>query len=112
MRMLLIILIVIISGCVSIVPKSAIYRGEYFYNFESAYFTPEGSSESWCVNSAKLKDAELPTEKTSEDTWGTAQVVVRGLLSRQGKYCNLGAYKHFLEITEIIDISNRKRRTP
>jgi hypothetical protein len=99
-----------ISGCSGVVPKSSIYHGEYFYNFESASFTPEGSSESWCVNSAKFKDAELPSDGAPEGASGTAKVIVRGMLSPPGKYCNLGAYKHFLEITEVIDISNRRRQ--
>jgi len=112
MRRLLLVVSVMIASCASVAPKSSIYRGEYFYNFESASFTPDGSSEPWCVNSAKLKDAELPSDGTPERAWGTAQVVVRGVLSPRGKYCNLGAYKHFLEITDVIDISNRQRRTP
>ena len=109
---LLILAIFMIAGCASVTPKNSVYRGEYFYNFESTSFTPEGGSESWCVDSAKLKDAELPADGTSEGPWGTAQVVVRGVLSPKGKYCNLGAYKHFLDITEVIDISNRQRRKP
>lgn len=112
MRRLLLLVGVMIAGCASVAPKSSIYRGKYFYNFESASFTPDGSSESWCVNSAKLKDAELPSGDAPEGAWGTAQVVIRGVLSPRGKYCNLGAYKHFLEITEVIDISGRQRRTP
>jgi hypothetical protein len=86
------------------------YRGEYFYNFETAAFTPEGSSEAWCVNSAKLKDAELPADASGPGVSGTADVVVLGVLSPQGHYCNLGASKHFLDITEVVEIRNRKRR--
>lgn len=90
------------------VPKQ--YRGEYFYNFETAAFTPEGSSEAWCVNSAKLKDAELPSDSNGGGVSGTADVVVLGVLSPEGHYCNLGASKHFLDITNVIEIRNRKKR--
>jgi hypothetical protein len=87
-----------------------LYRGEYFYNFETAAFTSEGSKEAWCVNSAKLKDAELPATADSGETSGTADVVVFGVLSAEGRYCNLGASKHFLDITKVVEIRNRKRR--
>ena len=99
-------------GCASSPVSGDVYRGEYFYNFETAAFTPEGSSERWCVNSAKLKDAEVPTSGSPGGPWGTADIVVRGTLSPEGNYCNLGAYKRFLEITEVISISNKRRATP
>ena len=102
----------LISGCATVTPQVQIYRGKYFYNFESAALTPEGASQPWCVNSAKLKDAELPADGAPGGPWGTADIVVRGVLSPEGSYCNLGAYKHFLEITEVIEISNRQRVTP
>jgi hypothetical protein len=91
-------------------PAPRQYRGEYFYNFETASFTPEGSSEAWCVNSAQLKDAELPADANGGGVSGTADIVVLGVLSAQGHYCNLGASKHFLDITEVIEIRNRKKR--
>ena len=62
--------LVAVSGCATSPVPVDVYRGEYFYNFETAAFTPEGN------------------------------------------YCNLGAYKRFLEITEVISISNRRRVTP
>jgi len=91
-------------------PTPQLYRGEYFYNFETAAFTPEGSSEAWCVSSAKLKDAELPADANSGGGSGTADIVVLGVLSAEGHYCNLGASKHFLDITKVVEIRNRKRR--
>lgn len=102
----------LLSGCATVAPTGEIYHGEYFYNFESASFTAEGESQPWCVDSAKLTDAELPADGSPGGPWGTAQVVVRGVLSPEGSYCTLGAYKRFLEITEVIDISNRQARTP
>jgi hypothetical protein len=101
-----------LAGCTSTPAPGDVYRGEYFYNFETAAFTPEGSSERWCVNSAKLKDAEVPANGSPGGPWGAAEIVVRGTLSPEGNYCNLGAYKRFLEITEVISISNKRRVTP
>jgi hypothetical protein len=102
-----------LSGCASTQPPvGEVYHGEYFYNFETAAFTPQGRSERWRVNSAKLKDAEVPANGSPGGPWGTAEIVVRGTLSPEGSYCNLGAYKRFLEITEVISITNKRRVTP
>jgi len=102
--------LVIVAGAEAPSPAPQLYRGEYFYNFETAAFTPEGSSEAWCVNSARLKDAELPANANIGGTSGTADIVVLGVLSAEGHYCNLGASKHFLDITKVVEIRNRKRR--
>jgi hypothetical protein len=109
---LLVLFLVAVSGCATTAREGEIYRGEYFYNFETAAFTPEGGAERWCVNSAKLKEAEVPADGSPGGPWGRADVVVRGTLSPEGSYCNLGAFKRFLEITEVISISNRRGVTP
>jgi len=57
--------LIVIAGAEAPSPTPQLYRGEYFYNFETAAFTPEGSKEAWCVNSAKLKNAELPANAGS-----------------------------------------------
>jgi hypothetical protein len=101
--------LVVFAGADAPSPTPKQYQGEYFYNFETAAFTPEGASEAWCVNSAKLKDAELPADADGKVS-GTADIVILGVLSAQGHYCNLGASKHFLAITKVIEIRNRKRR--
>lgn len=111
-RYLMVLCMAVVTGCVSTPLPGDIYRGEYFYNFETAAFTPEGSSERWCVNSVKLKDAEVPANGSHGGAWGTADIVVRGTLSPEGNYCNLGAYKCFLEITEVISIRNKHGVAP
>jgi len=109
---LMVLCLAALTGCATTSVPGDVYRGEYFYNFETAAFTPEGSSERWCVNSAKLKDAEVSANGSPGGPWGTADIVVRGTLSPEGSYCNLGAYKRFLEITEVISISNKRRVAP
>ena len=91
-------------------PGPQTYQGEYFYNFETAAFTPVGSKEAWCVNSAKLKAAMLPGAESSGGSQGTAFVVVRGVLSKKGHYCNLGAYKHILDVVEVLEIRDLHRQ--
>ena len=112
MLQLILLCLVALTGCVSTSVSGDIYRGEYFYNFETAAFTPAGSAERWCVNSAQLKDAEVPANGSPGGAWGTADIVVRGTLSPEGSYCNLGAYKRFLDISEVISISNKRRVAP
>ena len=88
------------------------YSGQYFYNFETASFTLDGASEAWCVAAAKLAAAELPSDGNPNGRWGTAHVVVRGVLSKEGHYCNLGAYRYFLDVKEVVEIRDQKRRRP
>jgi hypothetical protein len=88
------------AGCATQSP-SQIYRGRYFYNFESSSFTPTGSEEAWCVNSAEMAKAQLPSAQS-----GTADVVVRGRLSPKGHYCNLGASKHVLKVFKVLSVAN------
>jgi hypothetical protein len=102
--------LVVVAGAEAPSSTPQLYRGAYFYNFETAAFTLEGSEEAWCVNSAKLKDAELPVTADGGRVAGTADVVVLGVLSPEGHYCNLGASKHFLDITQVVEIRNQKMR--
>ena len=91
----------LLTACKSVEAPGKIYRGTYFQNFESSSFTPGGSTESWCVNAAEMVKAQ-PVGRGSS----IADVVVRGELSPEGKYCNLGAYKHILKVYEVIKVSN------
>jgi hypothetical protein len=87
-----------------VAPK--VYSGQYFYNFENANFTLDGAKECWVV-SGGLKEAEIAAPNGSA-TWGTAHVVVRGVLSPAGHYGNLGACTHVLKVVEIMEISDKK----
>ena len=94
-------------GCVAAVlaasaasPPGKVYRGTYFHNFETSAFTPEGSSEPWCVSVAEMSRAQVAGSKS-----GRAKVIVRGELSARGKYCNLGAYPHMLRVIEIVEVT-------
>ena len=96
--------LLLISGCVEPRPVQ-IYRGTYFYNFESSSFTPEGTNENWCL-SGDMHKAELPA-KGASGPWSTAYVVVRGKLSPPGRYCNLGASRYVLTVYDVIDVKNK-----
>ena len=91
-------------------PKSndPIYRGEYFYNFENSFLTPDGKNEAWCINSDMSK-AMLPAKKPDEQ-WGTSYVVVRGKLGPEGNFGGLGRCKCVLEVTEILEVKNMRGR--
>jgi hypothetical protein len=79
------------------------YRGEYFYNFEFAYLTPEGSSEQWCLK-GDMRKAELLGR------WGTSSVVLRGELGPEGHYGNLGVCKRILVVKSVVSVSNMRGR--
>lgn len=89
---------------------SKVYSGTYFYNFESSSFTPDGSDETWCL-SGNMEQAELPAKGASGPS-GTARVVVRGKLSPPGHYCNLGASKYVLTVSQVIKVSDKRAREP
>ena len=88
--------------------KDPIFRGEYFYNFENSYLTPDGKDEAWCINSDMSK-AMLPANSRREQ-WGTSYVVVRGKLGPEGSFGGLGRCRRMLEVTEIIEVKNMRGR--
>jgi hypothetical protein len=95
-------------GWTSSPSKDPIFRGEYFYNFENSYLTPDGKDEAWCINSDMSK-AMLPANSRREQ-WGTSYVVVRGKLGPKGSFGGLGRCKRILEVTEIIEVKNMRGR--
>src|SRR5690606_6175119 len=103
-RLLVVALTLAFSGCSS----DSTYSGEYFYNFENAIFTPDGSSETWCLE-GDVSEAELPATH-STGPWGTSQVVIRGKLGPEGKFGNLGRCKRVLTVTELVAVSNMRGR--
>jgi len=93
----------LLTACASTPLPGKLYKGSYFQNFESSNFTLAGSDEPWCVNAGEMAKAQPPGRSSS-----TADVVVRGELSPEGKYCNLGGYKHVLKVFEVIEVSNMR----
>jgi hypothetical protein len=96
-------------ACASAPAKDPAHSGEYFYNFENSYLTPDGKDEAWCINAGSMAKAMLPV-KDVNGQWGTSHVVVRGKLSPPGSYGGLGRCKHVLDVTEIIEVSNMRGR--
>ncbi len=84
-------------------PSNSTYTGEYFYNFEFAYLTPDGQDVRWCID-GNMSRAELP------ERWGTSHVIVRGSLGPEGSYGNLGVCKRILTVTELVSVSNMRGR--
>ncbi|WP_394416989.1 hypothetical protein [Roseateles sp. BYS78W] len=79
------------------------YAGEYFYNFEFAYLTPDGIDERWCIK-GDMSRAERP------DRWGTSRVVVEGTLGPEGHYGNLGVCERILTVTRLVKVVNMRGR--
>ena len=97
------LLVMLLAACA---PRSAVYEGEYFYNFENKYITPKGSTECWAVQ-GDMSKAELPaTHKTGP--WGFTSVVVRGSVSPEGHFGNMGFCKHQITVTELLEFTNQR----
>lgn len=88
------------------VSKDPIYRGEYFYNFEYSFLTPDGKNEEWCIDDDMTK-AMLPA-KPGRQPWGRSRVAVRGKLGPPGKYGGLGRCTRVLKVTEILEVTNMR----
>ena len=100
--------ILCVTSAVSAPPAARIYRGEYFYNFENAYFTLSGSKECWALK-GDMSKAELPSPDKSPP-WGTSNVVLKGTLGPAGRFGNLGACTHVFTVLEVMDVSNMRQR--
>jgi hypothetical protein len=101
------ILLLVLAACSSLVAKEPAYRGEYFYNFENAIFTPDGKEEDWCLSGISMEKAELPA-KDASGPWGISHVVLRGKLGPLGSFGGLGRCTHILAVTEILEITNMR----
>lgn len=95
------LLSMILSACATTPRGPSTYKGTYFYNFEYAYLTPKGMDERWCVN-GDMSSAELPKD------WGTADVVVQGVVGPVGHYGNLGACRRVINVMKVLQISNKR----
>lgn len=104
--------VLLMGGCATAKQPhpSKVFSGTYFYNFESSSFTPDGTDEAWCL-SGNMQQAELPATGAS-GPWGTAHVVVRGTLSLPGHYCNLGASKYVLTVSQVLKVSDKRTQEP
>ena len=90
----------LLGACAS-VPKAGTYARTYFYNFEFAVLTPQGTDDRWCVD-GDLSAAQLP------GGWGTAEVVVQGVVGPPGHYGNLGSCQRVITVTKLLDVKNRR----
>jgi hypothetical protein len=107
-RKLVILLALAVSACGWMSRQEPTYSGEYFYNFENAFLTPDGKNEEWCLD-GDMSKAELPA-KDANGPWGTSHVVVRGELGPQGHFGGLGRCERVLKVTELVKVSNMRGR--
>ena len=107
----LILLVAALSACSTAPTKDPLYTGLYFYNFENSHLTPDGKTEAWCINAGTMREAMLPATQPG-GPWGTARVTVRGKLGPEGSYGGLGRCKRVLEVTEIVEVSDKRGREP
>jgi hypothetical protein len=83
------------------------YRGEYHYNAESAYLVQAGVEAKICVQGADMAPAIQPEFSSSG---GISEVVVRGILSKPGKYGHSGVCTYQLTNSELLGVGERRER--
>jgi hypothetical protein len=93
-------------SCASLETKVGTYSGEYFYNFEYAYLTPEGLNEQWCLK-GDMSNAELHSND-GKGVEGTSHITVQGTLGPRGNYGNLGICKRILTVTKLVRVANMR----
>jgi len=78
------------------------YKGDYFYNFENAVFTPEGTEERWAVEG----DMSVVERRRHDGSsgWGTSTVTVLGSLSPKGQFGNLGSCSRILKVIKVVKV--------
>jgi hypothetical protein len=91
----------LLGACASFPKSGGTYAGTYFYNFESAVLTPQGTHDRWCIK-GDLSSAELP------GGWGTAEVVVQGTVGPVGHYGNLGSCQRVITVTKLLEVRNQR----
>lgn len=83
------------------------YRGEYHYDPDSAYLVQVGVEARICVNGADMTPAVQPEFAKSG---GISEVVVRGLLSKPGRYGPQGICTYELTSAELLGVGERRER--
>lgn len=83
------------------------YRGEYHYDSNSAYLVQVGVEAKICIQGADMTPAVQPEFAKSG---GVSEVVVRGLLSRAGRYGPQGICTYELTSAELLGVGERKER--
>ena len=83
------------------------YRGEYHYDKDSAYLVQAGVDAKICVQGAVMTPAIQPEFAA---TGGVSEVVVRGQLSRPGRYGPQGICTYELGRAELLGVGERRER--
>jgi hypothetical protein len=83
------------------------YRGEYHYDSDSAYLVQVGVEARICIEGADMTPAVQPEFSKSG---GISEVVVRGLLSRAGRYGPQGICTYELTSAALLGVGERRER--
>ena len=108
-RTVLITLVAATTAANVVAAEEPVYAGEYFYNFENSYLTPDGKHEEWCIDPRLMARAMLPAQDAN-GRWCTSRVEVRGTLGPEGSYGGLGRCRRVLTVTELVKVSNMRGR--
>lgn len=108
MQRFALVLLVGLASCGNEPPERPIaYRGEYHYDPANAYLVQVGVAAKICIQGADMTPAVQPEFSSSG---GVSEVVVRGILSKPGRYGHEGVCTYMLTDAELLGVGERRER--
>lgn len=93
-----------LTACASAQAGPQRYSGTWAWGFEtSAFLTDGGQGPYWLEAEGPLwSEIGAPIERSGRGPWGRVHLIVEGELSPAGQFGHLGAYRHKLRVTRVI----------
>ena len=111
------LVVAVLTGACTSIPTSlhpvVTYRGYFVYHSLGVDFSPDGSSENWCLIGAL---GDLPSRPAPGDNQAFAQskshIVVQGRLSSPGHYGYLGSCSRELQVVRVMEVTPSAPKQP
>lgn len=93
-----------LAACASAPAGPRRFSGSWAFHFEtSAFRTDAGEGPYWLAGDGDVWPQLTAPFTQAGSPWGELYIVVEGELSAPGQYGHLGAYKHELRVTRVIE---------
>lgn len=94
-----------LTACASAPAAPQHYSGTWAWGFEtSAFLADRGEGPYWLEAEGPVWNAiNAPIATSGRGPWGRVHLVVEGELSPEGSFGHLGAYRHKLRVTRVIE---------
>jgi len=106
-RLCAMVLMLGLASCGDAPDRPIAYRGEYHYDTRNAYLVQAGVDARICIQGADMTPAVQPEFAAAG---GISEIVVRGLLSKPGRYGQLGICTYELTNAELLGVGKRRER--